>query len=63
MALILRYTPFENPLPNLVALTSQIYTVWENGLKTISDAGNIEPSEFEAGKLTQPEVIRPRDGQ
>jgi len=45
MALMLRYTPFDNPLPNLVALTSQIYTVWGKALETISDAGNIESSE------------------
>ena len=42
---MLRYTLFDNPLPNLVALTSQIYTVWRKALETISDAGNIEPSE------------------
>jgi len=45
MALMLRYTLFDNPLPNPVALTSQIYTVWGKSLETISDAGNIEPSE------------------
>jgi len=45
MALMLRYTLFDNPLPNPVALTSQIYTVWGKALETISDAGNIEPSE------------------
>ena len=39
---MLRYTPFDNPLPNPVALTSQIYTVWGKALETI---GNIEPSE------------------
>jgi len=42
IALMLRYTPFDNPLPNPVALTSQIYTVWGKALETI---GNIEPSE------------------
>jgi len=45
MVLILRYTPCHNPLPNPVALTSQIYTVWGKALETISDAGNIEPLE------------------
>jgi len=45
MALMLRYTPFDNPRPNPVALTSQIYTIWGKALETISDAGNIEPSE------------------
>jgi len=45
MALILRYTLFDYPLANPVALTSQIFTVWGKALETISDAGNIEPSE------------------
>ena len=45
IALMLRYTPYNNPLPNPVALTSQIYTVWGKALETILDAGNIEPSE------------------
>jgi len=43
LVLMLRYTLFDNPLPNPVALTSQIYTVWGKALETISDAGNIEP--------------------
>ena len=43
--LMLKYTLLDNPLPNPVALTSQIYTVWGKALETISDAGNIEPSE------------------
>jgi len=45
MALMLRYTLFDNPLLNPVALTSQIYTVWGKALETISDAENIEPWE------------------
>jgi len=45
MALMLQYTLFEDRLPNPVALTSQIYTVWGKVLETISDAGNIEPLE------------------
>jgi len=45
MGLMLRYTHFDNLLPNPVALISQIYTVWGKPLETILDAGNIEPSE------------------
>jgi len=45
MAVMLQYTLFDNPLPLPVALTSQIETVWGKALATISDAGNIEPSE------------------
>jgi len=45
IALKLRHRLFDNPLLNLVAFTSQIYTVWEKALETISDAGNIEASE------------------
>ncbi|PUU79715.1 hypothetical protein B9Z19DRAFT_1124812 [Tuber borchii] len=44
-ALMLRYTRFDNPLPNAVALTSQVYTVWSKVQDTISDAGYIDPSE------------------
>ena len=39
---MLRYTLFDNQLPNLDALTSQIYIIWGKGLETILDAGNIE---------------------
>jgi len=52
MALMLRYTLFDNPLPNPVALTSQIYTVWAKALETISDAGNIEPSEESVNQVS-----------
>jgi len=45
IALMLLYTLFDNPLPNPVALTSKIYTVWGMAQETISDAGNIDPSE------------------
>jgi len=39
---ILRYTLVDDPLPNPLALTSQIYTVWGKAMESISDAGNIE---------------------
>jgi len=45
MALMLRCTLFDDPLPNAVSLTSQVYIVWGKALDQISDAGNIEPSE------------------
>jgi len=45
MVLMLQYRPFDNPLPNPHALTSQIYTVWGKALETISHARKIEPSE------------------
>jgi len=45
MALMLRYTPFDTPLPNPVALSSQIYPVWGKALETMSDAGNIPLSD------------------
>jgi len=43
MALILSYTLVDNPLPNLVAFTSQIYRVWGKWLDRISDAVNVKP--------------------
>jgi len=45
MPLMLRYTLFDNPLPNPVALTSQKYMVWGMSVGTISNAGNIDPWE------------------
>ena len=45
MTPMLRYTLFDNPLPNAVTLTSQVYILWGKALYEISDAGNIEPSE------------------
>ena len=41
---MLQYTVLDNALPNRLALTCQIFTVWGKALGTISDAGNIEPS-------------------
>jgi hypothetical protein len=43
--LILRYTLFVDPLPGVVALTSEVHRVWLQALEEISDAGQIEPSE------------------
>jgi len=43
--LILLYTLFHEPLPGPVALTTQVHSVWLQGLNHISDAGNIEASE------------------
>jgi hypothetical protein len=43
--LILRYTLFEQPLPNVVALTAQVHKVWDAAVANIADAENIEPSE------------------
>ena len=45
MTLMLRCTLFDDPLPNAVTLTSQVYILWGKALDEISDAGNIEPSE------------------
>ena len=52
MVLMLRYTLFDNPLPNPVALTSPIYPVWGKALETISDAGNIEPFEVSVKQVS-----------
>jgi len=45
MALMLWYRAFDNPLPDPVALTSQIYRVWGKALQMILNAGNIDSSE------------------
>jgi hypothetical protein len=43
--LILRYTLFEQPLPNVVALTAQVHKVWDSAVASIADVENIEPSD------------------
>ncbi|PUU79255.1 hypothetical protein B9Z19DRAFT_1125516 [Tuber borchii] len=62
MALMLRYTLFNNLLPNAVALTSQVYTVWSKVLDTISDSGYIDPSEesLKLGLPKDPIAMAPR---
>jgi len=42
--LMLQYTLYVNPLPNPVALTSEVHSVWSRAQDEIADAGNIEPS-------------------
>jgi len=42
--LMLQYTLYVNPLPNPVALTSEVHSVWSPAQDEIADAGNIEPS-------------------
>ena len=43
--LILRYTLFVDPLPGVVALTSEVHRAWLQVLEEVSDAGQIEPLE------------------
>jgi len=43
--LIFRYTLFVDLLPNPIALTSEVYRVWNRAKDEIVDAGNIEPYE------------------
>ena len=42
--LMLQYTIYINPLPNPVALISEVHSVWSDAQDQITDAGNIEPS-------------------
>jgi len=42
--LMLQYTLYVNPLPNPVALTCEVHSVWSRAQDEIADAGNIEPS-------------------
>jgi len=41
--LMLPYTLYVNPLPNPVALTSEVHSVWSRAQDEIADAANIEP--------------------
>jgi len=40
--LMLQYTLYVNPLPNPVALTSDVHSVWSRAQDEIADAGNIQ---------------------
>ena len=42
--LMLQYTLLIHPLPNLIALTSEVHSIWSRAQDEIADAGNIEPS-------------------
>ena len=42
--LMLQYTLYVKPLPNPLALTSEVHSVWSCAQDEIADAGNIEPS-------------------
>ena len=42
--LILQYTHYVNPLPNPVALKSEVHSIWSRGEDEIVDTANIEPS-------------------
>ena len=42
--LMLQYTLYVNPLPNPIALMSEVHSVWCRAQDEIADAGNIEPS-------------------
>ena len=44
-SLILRYTLFEDPLPNVVALTAQVHRVWDAAVARIADSEYIAPTE------------------
>jgi len=42
--LMLQYTLYVNPLPNPLALASEVHSVWSCAQDEIADAGNVEPS-------------------
>jgi len=41
---MLQYTLYVNPLPNPVALMTEVHSVWSLAQDEVADAGNIEPS-------------------
>jgi len=41
---MLQYTLYVNPLPNPVALMTEVHSVWSPAQDEVADAGNIEPS-------------------
>jgi len=50
---ILLYTLFEEPLPGLVALTTEVNSLWLQALNHISNTGNIEASEESVKLVTR----------
>lgn len=44
-SLIVEYTIFEDPLPNVVTLTAQVMKVWDAAVERGSESGYIKPSE------------------
>ena len=64
--LILRYTLFEQPLPNVVALTAQVHNVWDAAVANIADAKKKRKKNgtlravHKFGKWTQADVTRRR---
>jgi len=51
--LMLQYTLYVKPLPNPVALTSEVHSVWSRAQDEIADAGNIQPSSKSIDILSQ----------
>jgi len=51
--LMLHYTLYVNPLPNPVALTSEVHSVWSCAQDEIADAGNIELSSMTIDIVSQ----------
>jgi hypothetical protein len=43
-SLILRYTLFEDPLPNVVALTGQVHKVWDAAVARVADTEYVAPT-------------------
>jgi len=57
--LMLQYTLYVNPLPNPVALTSEVHRVWSRAQDEIADGGNIEPSISKNNTLGSVRPVRP----
>jgi hypothetical protein len=53
-SLILRYTLFDNPLPDVVTLTSKVHIIWTQALQDISDTMDIRPSEESVSLVSGP---------
>ena len=51
--LMLHYTLLVHPLPNPVALMSEVHSIWSRAQEEIADAGNIEPSQKSINVVSQ----------
>jgi len=52
--LMLRYAVYVNPVPNLVALTSEVYCVWSSGQDEIAELGARTPRKDLQVRVTLP---------
>ena len=64
-ALMMRYTLFEDPLPNAVVLIGEVHRIWDEAVARVTDSEYIAPTDgclrvVSGLKWTQVDVMRSR---